>query len=165
MAPPPAAGAPPRRRTARPGRAPGELRTRDFLALLPGLTRPLLPEDLQDFVVRGPMFSLVGLHYGEPRVHYEVWVQRRAAVLELGLHFEAEAERNAAGLLALSEYADAIGGRLGPRVEGEEWTKSWTRIHETAALRPLTPDYAAAVAKRLAALVAVLEPLRRRAGV
>jgi len=50
-------------------------------------------------------------------------------------------------------------------VEGEEWTKSWTRIHETAPLQPLTSDYAADVAARLAAFMTVLEPLRRRAGV
>ena len=51
---------------------------------------------LADFAVRGPMFSLVGFYYGgEPRVHYEVWVQCRLGLVEVGLHFEADAATTA----------------------------------------------------------------------
>lgn len=159
LPPPPA-----RRRRATPGRLPGELTARAFTALLPDLVRPLLPPDLADFAVRGPMFSLVGFYYGEnPKVHYEVWVQRRLGLVEVGLHFEADAATNAAGFSALSEHAGEIVARLGPAVEGEPWTKHWARIHQNLPLQPLTPDFAAAVAERVAAFITVLEPLRRAA--
>ena len=140
----------------------GQMRTREFLGLLPPLLRERLPEQLQDFQVRGPMFSLLGFYYGEdPRIHYEVWAQHRTGRLEIGLHFEADPGTNTRGLEYLSARAPEIVAALGPGVEGEQWTESWTRLHETSPLEPFTPPYAERVAERLAAYIDVLEPLRR----
>ena len=139
----------------------GQMRVREFMALLPDLVRPHLAPDLRAFKLRGPRHSLVGFYYEDERVHYEVWVQARAARLEIGLHYEADPECNRQGLEALSAHAAAITAALGPTVEGEEWTKHWTRIHENVQLAPLSQAYAAAVAERIAAFINVLEPLRQ----
>lgn len=157
-----------RRRRGAPGRSPSstpELRIKDFLGLLPDLLRQQLPGPLGDFRVRGPVFSLVGFYYGaDPRIHYEVWVQRRTGRLELGLHFEAEPEVNAHWLAHYSRHATEIVAALGPGVEGEQWTERWTRLHETQALEPLSAAFAARVAARLATFIRVLEPLRNAKG-
>ena len=151
----------------RPRRARGalpssELITKEFLTLLPAIVHDLLPEDLSDFKVRGPVFSLVGFYYAEdPRVHYEVWIQRRTSRLEIGLHFEAEPEVNSRWLQYFSTRAPEILARLGPSVEGEQWTQRWTRLHESLPLAPLTPGYAEQVARRIADFIHVLEPMRR----
>ena len=66
----------------------------------------------------------------------------------------------AAEFAALSEHAGEIVARLGPGVEGEPWTKHWARVHQSLPLQPLTPDFAAQVAVRVAAFITVLQPLR-----
>ena len=86
---------------------------------------------------------------------------RPGPLRRLGLHYEADPECNRQGLEALSAHAAAITAALGPTVEGEEWTKHWTRIHENVQLAPLSQAYAAAVAERIAAFINVLEPLRQ----
>ena len=144
-------------------RAPA-LPTRSFLALLPGLVRVALPEPLQGFQVRGPMFSLVGLYYEDPRVHYEVWLQRRIRRVEIGLHFEAVAAENQRCLELMGAHAPAIVDALGPSVEGEPWDRGWARVHESIPIEPYTQEYAAGLAARLARFIEVLEPIRRAAG-
>lgn len=135
---------------------------RDWVALLPDLLRSALPEPLRDFHVRGPRHSLIGFYYGaDERIHYEVWVQPRTGMLEVGLHFEAAPERNLALLEALAAHIDAIMAALGPQVEGEQWTKRWTRLHETRPLEPLSPGYAGRIAARVAQYIGALEPLLR----
>jgi hypothetical protein len=49
--------------------------------------------------------------------------------------------------------------RLGPQVELEEWTSSWTRIHQTLPYDPLSEPLAEEVARRLAEMIAVLQPI------
>src|SRR3972149_7223712 len=88
-----------------------QLKTKEFLGLVADFLGEHLPQELQDFRVRGPVFSLVGILYAkDPRIHYEVWVQRRTGRLELGLHFEAEAETNTRWL--------GFFGRTGPSILG-----------------------------------------------
>lgn len=137
------------------------LPTREFLSLLPELVKYALPSDFQDFQVRGPMFSLIGFYYGDPKVHYEVWLQSRLRRVEIGLHFEGPASANLLGLGRVSERADEIVERLGPGVEGELWDKGWTRVHEGVPLEERTPEYAQRLAMRVAAFVETLEPIRR----
>lgn len=128
-----------------------------------------MPPELRDFQVAGPMASLVKLHYGDRRVHYEVWVQQKRSIVEVGLHFEGEPQHNARALEALSLRYAEIASALGPDVEPEQWTESWTRIHMTLPIAPLEPPFAAHVAERLAALIRTLEPMigkerRKRSG-
>ena len=139
-----------------------QLKTKEFLGLVADSLGEHLPQELQDFRVRGPVFSLVGILYAkDPRIHYEVWVQRRTGRLELGLHFEAEAETNTRWLEFFGRQAPSILAALGPGVEAEQWTGSWTRLHESLPLEALTRQYAQRVAERLGTFISVLEPMRR----
>jgi hypothetical protein len=113
--------------------------------------------------------SLLQVYFSKPQVHYEVWVQRKPRAIEIGLHFEGGREENQrwAGLLA--GRAAHVQAKLGPEAELEQWTRSWTRLHETlpvegSAWRPkeqLTEALARRVAARLARYIEVLEPVVR----
>ncbi|MCH7999510.1 MAG: hypothetical protein IIA91_08535 [Chloroflexi bacterium] len=52
-----------------------------------------------------------------------------------------------------------VQARLGPEVELEEWTQSWTRIHQTVPYDPLSEPLAEEVARRLAETITVLQPM------
>jgi len=117
-----------------------------------------LPPDLKDVQVVGPMGSLIKLHYGDPHVHYEVWVQRRTGVVEVGLHFEGPAEKNSWYLSELTgRYPEAIRS-LGPEVEPEEWVRSWTRVHQHLAFDSLDEDLLMVVSGQLNQMVRTLQP-------
>jgi hypothetical protein len=103
--------------------------------------------------------SLLNLHFGEPRQHYEVWLRRPAGLIEVGLHFEGNRDDNLARLEAVVDAMPAVLAALGPAVEVEEWTETWTRIHETHPLDVLDEATALAIGERLAAYVRALEPL------
>ena len=125
-----------------------------------------LPKRLRNCNVR-VMPSLIQVDFGDPSVHYEVWVQRKTRALEIGLHFEGERERNYRWAEALAARAPEIQSQLGPQAEIEEWTRKWTRLHETVPVagdewRPkesLTPALADETARRLARYISVLEPI------
>jgi hypothetical protein len=143
-------------------RKPAALKSRDFLAGAVELTRMQLPDGLRDVEVVGPVFTLVKLHYGDPAAHYEVWLQRKAGLVEVGLHFEGAPDANARHLAALSRRADEISDKLGPSVELEQWTASWTRVHEHLPMEALDEDLLLLVSQRLSAFIRVLEPMVRR---
>lgn len=135
------------------------MRIRDFLFLVYDALPPALPEALREHCWR-VRWSLLQVYFERPTVHYEVWVQRRAARIEIGLHFEGEREESYRWAEALAPRALEIQAQLGPSVELEEWTRSWTRLHET---RPLVGDLSAELARevalRLAQFIEVLEPI------
>ncbi len=137
------------------------MKTREFLYTLPDIVRQQVPAELKDFQTIGPTMSLVKLHYGEPAVHYEVWVRKRQREVELGLHFESDAAFNQRGLQRLTEHRASIQAALGPDVAVEEWDKGWTRAHEAVALEPLTDDFLIEVSSRLSEMVETLEPILR----
>jgi hypothetical protein len=112
--------------------------------------------------------SLLQVYFGEPSVHYEVWVQRKTGSIEIGLHFEGEREENYRWAETLAPRSLEIQAKLGPNVELEEWTKSWTRLHEQRRFgggdtwkpsRDLTEELAEDVAERLAAFIETMEPI------
>jgi hypothetical protein len=143
------------------------VRIRDFLLLVHDALARELPEPLQDHQWR-LRWSMLQLYFESPTAHYEVWVQRKAGRIELGLHFEGVREESYRWAQALAERALEIQAQLGPSVELEEWTKSWTRLHETWPLTgDLTDEMAEDVAERLAKYMEVLEPIlaQERAGV
>lgn len=120
-----------------------------------------LPPDLRAVQVVGPFGALIKLHYGDPKVHYEVWVRRRAGTVEVGLHFEGPAEANSRYLGELtSNYAHVVGS-LGPKVEPEQWTGSWTRVHQVFHFSVLDDDLLMVVSGCLSQMVRVLEPVVR----
>ncbi|MBI2165618.1 MAG: hypothetical protein HYU29_04370 [Chloroflexi bacterium] len=136
------------------------MKVHEFLARVPEAVRQSLPGELRGFQVNGPLRSLVKLHYdSKAGIHYEVWVQRRTGRVEVGLHFEGEPEANARNLMKLAQHFSEIRSALGPSAEAEQWTKSWTRIHETLSLEPLTEGYLKTVAERLALYLRVLQPI------
>jgi hypothetical protein len=136
------------------------MKTREFLEHIPELLRSQLPPELRDFRVLGPMANLTKFHYGDPRIHYEVWIQRRIGMVEIGLHFEGDAAANRKHLEEVCQRID-LRAAVGPEVEAEQWTESWTRIHESLPLEPLEEDYIFEVAWRTARLMKALEPIVR----
>lgn len=136
----------------------GTLRPQEFLQEVRDRLQAALPEPLQAFRSR-VVFSTLQVHYGDPRTHYEVWIQRRTGRIEVGLHFEGERDVNYAwaGLLAGRVYE--IQAHVGPDVELEEWTASWTRLHVTVPFESLDGALSGRVADRLAAMVSYAQPL------
>ncbi len=125
-----------------------------------------LPKSLRSYKWRSRS-SILQVYFGEPAVHYEVWVQRRTGQIEVGLHFEGERDENYRWAEALSPRAMEIQGQLGPQVELEEWTQKWTRLHEQRPFggkewkpsRDLSEELAEQIAERLARFIEVLEPI------
>ena len=135
------------------------VRIKDFLNVVYDALPQQLPENLRghDWRIR---WSLLQVYFHKPAIHYEVWVQRKARRIEIGLHFEGEREESYRWAEALAPRAIEIQAQLGPNVELEEWTKSWTRLHETFHMETdLTEDLAGRVAERLASYIQVLEPI------
>ena len=137
------------------------MKTGEFLEALSDLVRQQLSPELRDFQVTASPMSLVKLHYGRPTVHYEVWVQKRRGEVEMGLHFEGNAESNRRHLELLSEQRDAIRSALGPGVSAEPWDRGWTRVHETVPLEPLNDDFLIELSFKLSAMIRTLEPMVR----
>jgi hypothetical protein len=135
------------------------MKTREFLHLLPDLVRQQLPSELKEFQVTGSTMTLVKLHYGDPSIHYEAWIQRRKGELELGLHFEGDPVTNRHYLRLLNQHLGEIQSVLGKGVEVEEWARSWTRAHRTLPLQPLTDDFLVEVSVELSETMKTLEPL------
>lgn len=135
------------------------MRIRDFLLLVYDRLSTRLPAPLRDHQWR-VRWSLLHVYFHEPAVHYEVWVQKKTARIELGLHFEGERDDNYRWAAVLAGRALEIQAKLGPTVELEEWTSSWTRLHETLPLAgTLNEALADEVAARLARFIEVLEPI------
>ena len=137
------------------------MKTKEFLTEAAELVRAQLPASLGTPGVSGPAGSLVKLYFGDPNVHYEMWVRKRMGILETGLHFEGLAEKNSRCLEAMrTEYADLVSS-LGPEVRAEEWDKSWTRVHRTFEFDSLDEDLLIIVAGNVSQMVRVLEPAVR----
>ena len=143
------------------------VRIRDFLLQVYDALPQRLPEPLRDHRWR-VRWSLLQVYFEKTTVHYEVWVQRKNRRIEIGLHFEGEQEESYRWAQVLAPRALEIQAQLGPSVELEEWTRSWTRLHETLSLAgDLTDELALEIAERLARFIEVLEPIiaEERAGV
>lgn len=103
--------------------------------------------------------SMLQAWLDDPRQHYEIWLRPNAGLIELGLHFEGVREDNLRRIAAVADAMPLVLGALGPAVEVEEWTESWTRVHETVPMLPLDDGFARDLALRLAAYVETLEPI------
>jgi len=140
-----------------PARGPG-MKASAFLEAVRGRLPALLPEGLRDFRWRQAP-SLLQVYYWYPAVHYELWLQRRHGLAELGLHFEGEREHNYRWASLLAGEMPRVLAELGRPAELEEWTGWWARLHYTLPLSALDEGFARECARHLAHLVAVLQPL------
>ena len=127
------------------------MRVADFMAQIRHRTLELLPRGLREGLTARVRFVWLQMHYHSPKVHYEVWLTRKTGRLEIGLHFEGPREFS-------YRWAEIAAG-LGPHVELEEWTPSWTRIHQTLLYDPPSEALAEEVARRLAEMITVLQPI------
>ena len=134
------------------------LRIHDFLALVHEGMLSRLGPDLSGFDWR-QRFGYLQYFRASPAVHYEIWVQRKTARLEIGLHFEGARDDNHAAAEALAVRAPDIQARIGPEYELEEWTQQWTRLHRSFPAPALTADLAADAADRASSLIEGMEPI------
>jgi hypothetical protein len=98
---------------------------------------------------------------GNKQLHYEVWLRDRLAVIELGLHFEADALTNARLLAAFRARERSIHRALGADVRIETWDRGWARVWEPIAILPLDQEFLERIGRRMAGYVRNLEPLLR----
>lgn len=139
-------------------------RPQEFLHAVRDGLQAALPEPLRAFRSR-VVFNTLQVHYGDPRVHYEVWIQRKTGRIEVGLHFEGERDISYGWAALLAPHAHEVRAAVGPDVELEEWTPSWARLHVLVPYQALDAALARRVTERLAALVAWAQPFLRERGV
>jgi hypothetical protein len=144
-------------------RSPG-LGRRDFFATVVSELRAALPPERSAFRHRANTM-LLKIDYGNERVHYEVWTDGARNRIEIGLHFEDGAASTAAYLAYFDSRIVEVKHHLGPEIELERWTASWGHLFESAPLARLDRGLAGSVAARLAAQIAVLQPMVEEAGV
>ena len=151
------------RRSTRPQVGPesGLMKTKEFLETLTDLVRQQLPPESHDFQVHPRVSSLTKFYYGRASIHYEVWIQKRRGIVELGLHFEADPENNFRYLEQMMGYSEEMRSSLGDNIEIQQWDKGWCRVHETIPLEPLSDDFLVEVSLKLSSMVHTLEPLVR----
>src|SRR5437762_4018906 len=119
-----------------------------------------MPGDLPP--LRSVTYSYMAqLWSGNKQLHYEAWIRDRLGVIELGLHFEADALTNARLLAAFRARERAIHRALGADVRIETWDKGWARVWEPVALVTLDQSFLEQVGARIASYVQALEPVLR----
>lgn len=134
------------------------MRLQEFQVSLVDKTREQLPRSLRKFQVRS-FFTLVKLYYAQPKIHYEVWVRGKEHLIEVGLHFEADKTTNDALLAYFRERAFEIHAELGARVEIEQWTNSWSRVHEVVPYTALNVELVDLLATKLSRMISTLQPM------
>jgi len=134
------------------------MRIQEFQITLVEKTRKKLPRALRDLQPRS-FFTIVKLHYRNPRIHYEVLVRGKERLIEIGLHLEADKSTNDALLTCLNSRALEIHDELGARIEIEQWTNSWSRVHEVVPYESLNADLVDQLSAKLAKMIAVLQPM------
>jgi hypothetical protein len=135
------------------------MRVAEFMPLVEAGVLSRLPRKLREGLTSRVHSVWLQMHYHTPKVHYEVWLTRKTARIEIGLHFEGPRDFSYRWAELMAEHAPEIFGRLGPDVEIEEWTEAWTRIHQSLPYDPLSEGLADEVARRLAVMIVVLQPI------
>lgn len=139
-----------------------ELKHTDFMKGLSELIPEHLPTQYRRFYL-GETRWFFQVYFGKDRhIHYEV--SRANAIcgrmLEVGLHFESrDKARNQFLLDTFRRYILELRETLGEGLVAEEWDRGWTKVYEAYPSEALTPDIQAFAAQRLAAVIAVMQPL------
>ena len=102
--------------------------------------------------------------YQEKKIHFEVQFLRNGR-LEIGLHFEADAETNERLASTLSKKKAAIRSALGDDAKFREFGPGWRSVAETWSGGDMRSEEAATeAAARLGEYVAALSPMLVTAG-
>ena len=136
----------------------GTLKAREFLFYTEDLAMAALPADFPR-PERKVMWTILQLHFGDPKVHFELQPQPSRRQVELGLHFEGPVEANDRWAEHIATNAGHVLCELGPRWELEVWTPSWRRLHRTFRFGALTTDLGREVAAEFAKALQCLHPL------
>jgi hypothetical protein len=152
-----------RRATDRATASAPTLRRIDSRTFLRGVVERVLEEIPADF---RPIHSISYSHMaqlwsGNKQLHYEAWMRDRLGVIELGLHFEADALTNARLLAAFRARERVIHRALGADVRIETWDKGWARVWEPVTLVTLDREFLERIGDRVGEYVTALEPLLR----
>ncbi len=134
------------------------MRLQQFQVAVVEQTKKKLPRELREFQARS-FFTLVKLAYARPKIHYEVGVRGKERLIEIGLHCEDAPAVNAALLAYFESRAFEIHAELGSRIEIEQWTNTWSRVHQVVPYTGLDAALVQVVANELAQMIAVLEPM------
>lgn len=134
------------------------MRPQEFLEQVRVRAEQALPDDQRPVFGR-VVYGMLQMHYGNPRIHFEVWLVRKTGRIEIGLHCEDERARNEQAATALAARAHELRDGGGEELELEQWTASWTRLHLTLPLGPLTDQLCDQTAGRLARLITVTLPV------
>lgn len=134
------------------------MRIHEFLSFTAARLSEALPAEFRRFDARR-RFNLLQISYGNPRLHFEVWVQGDRHRVELGLHLEADRETNERLRTFLASRFLEVQAELGPQFELEQWTKSWSRAHEYVPYERLDEEFARTLVGRLARMIVVLQPM------
>lgn len=100
------------------------------------------------------------VHYGEPRLHYEIAKASYRDGWEIGFHCEARDKHlNRVLLDGFRRYLFEIKETLGESIEAEMWDRGWTKIYEVYPEADLTTDYQQKIGGRLADIIVCLHPI------
>jgi hypothetical protein len=136
--------------------------TAEFLDGVVAHVRAALPPAWADFEARR-QGHLIKLWYREPRLHYEVWPVAGRELVEVGLHFEADATVNRRLLDWFDPHMIALKAALDGAIELEQWTASWGHLYHVYPAPALTVPLQAVVGDWLARAIPLVEPLLRAA--
>jgi hypothetical protein len=139
------------------------LRRLDSRTFLRGVIKKVEDEVPPDFAAfHSTAYSYMAqIWSGNKQLHYEAWIRDRLGVIEVGLHFEADALTNARLLAAFRAREREIRRALGADVRIEAWDKGWARVWEPVALVTLDRPFLDRIGTRIAAYVTALEPILR----
>ncbi len=107
---------------------------------------------------RKMMWTMLQLHYGNPKAHFELQPLVSRGQVELGLHFEGPAEQNDLWAMGLSERAGELMAELGEGWDLEVWTSTWRRLHRVFRFEQLGTGLVEDVGMQLARALTVLQP-------
>lgn len=134
------------------------MRVHQFLDLVAQETRAALPARYRSFRT-WKRYTLIQFFYGRRSIHYEVWIRGKERKLEIGLHCEADRATNTQLLQVFDARMFEIKDALGEKVEAEQWTTSWTRVHELMPYQTLDETTARAAGQRIAEMITLFEPM------
>ncbi len=138
------------------------MRVAEFLSLVNERAMTMLPDGLREGATSRMSSVWLWVHYHSPKVHFEVWLARKTGRIEIGLHFEGPHDFSYRWAELMAPHMPEIQARLGPQVDLEEWTASWTRIHQTVPYDPLSEALVEEIAGRFAESISVLQPIVER---